>query len=217
MDPVEASGVCDKAIGMLVRARMTESRDWSHGLTDVVVATLLSRLEPELARSRARALATLVLGEWNEVGEYGGAGGIIGLKTDRQRDGGGMRPSGQSTIRVYSDPEVLNMFLTDNSRDQIKLRTARIAQAGGRGLEGALEAAARISAEPYPCRLTTQELVDLLKMPTCFGSARRVVLDHLGNRYGRRFVNQWAFVRYATEQKLNLDFTTPPRRPETVH
>jgi len=78
-----------------------------------------------------------------------------------------------------------------------------------------MEAAARLWAEPFPCRLTTQELVDLLKMPTCFGAARRVVLDHLGNRYGRRFVNHWAFVRFATDQKLNLDFTTPPRRPTT--
>jgi hypothetical protein len=58
--------------------------------------------------------------------------------------------------------------------------------------------------------------VDLLKMPTCIGAARRGVLDHLGNRYGRRFVNHWAFVRFATEQKLSLDFTTPPRRPEPV-
>jgi hypothetical protein len=83
-------------------------------------------------------------------------------------------------------------------------------------LEGALEAAARIAAEPYPCRLTTQELVDLLKMPTCFGAARRVVFDHLGNRYNRSFVNHWAFVRYATDQNLNLDFTTPPRRPQQL-
>ncbi len=64
------------------------------------------------------------------------------------------------------------------------------------------------------CRLATQELVDLLKMPTCFGEDRRVVLDHLGNRYGRRFVNHWAFVRFAQEQKLGLDFTTPPKRPD---
>jgi hypothetical protein len=40
------------------------------------------------------------------------------------------------------------------------------------------------------------------------------VLDHLGHRYGRRFVNHWAFVRFATEQKLGLDFTTPPKRPD---
>ena len=70
----------------------------------------------------------------------------------------------------------------------------------GSGLEGMLEAAARIMAEPFPCRLTTQELVELLKMPTCFGAARRVVLDHLGNRYGRRFTNHWAFVRYVHER-----------------
>jgi hypothetical protein len=26
-------------------------------------------------------------------------------------------------------------------------------------------------------------------------------------------VNHWAFVRYAQEQGLKLDFTTPPKRP----
>jgi len=51
-------------------------------------------------------------------------------------------------------------------------------------------------------------------MPTCFGEARRVVLDHLGNRYGWRFDNHWAFVRYARVQGSDLDFTTPPKRPD---
>ncbi len=74
--------------------------------------------------------------------------------------------------------------------------------------------AQRVAAEPVPCPLTTQELVELLKMPTCFGQARRVVLDQLGNRYGRRFSNHWAFVRYAQERNLELDFTTPPTRPD---
>jgi hypothetical protein len=64
------------------------------------------------------------------------------------------------------------------------------------------------------CRLTTQELVDLLKMPTCVSQVRRVVLDHLGDRYNRRFFNHWAFVRYAREQHLDLDLTSPPTRPD---
>jgi hypothetical protein len=68
--------------------------------------------------------------------------------------------------------------------------------------------------KPLPCRLTTQALVDLLKMPTCFGEARQVALDHLGNRYGRRFFNHWEFVRFAEEQNLGLDFTTTPKRPD---
>ena len=63
-------------------------------------------------------------------------------------------------------------------------------------------------------RLTTQDLVDLLKMPTCVREVRRVILDQLGNRYRRRFDTHWDFVRYAQEKGLNLDFTTPPKRPD---
>ncbi|HVC93782.1 MAG TPA: serine/threonine-protein kinase [Pirellulales bacterium] len=64
------------------------------------------------------------------------------------------------------------------------------------------------------CRLTTPQLVELLKMPTCFGPSRRVILDHLEHRYGRKFNTVWAFVRFAEVEKLDLDFTTPPRRPD---
>jgi hypothetical protein len=69
-------------------------------------------------------------------------------------------------------------------------------------------------SRPLPCRLTTAELVELLKMPTCRGGVRRVVLDHLGNIHGRRFANHWEFVRFAHEQRLAVDLTTPPRRPD---
>jgi hypothetical protein len=50
-------------------------------------------------------------------------------------------------------------------------------------------------------------------MPTFFGKARQIVLKHLGNRYGRTFANHWELVRHAKEQQLDLDFTTPPKRP----
>jgi hypothetical protein len=66
--------------------------------------------------------------------------------------------------------------------------------------------------EPLPCRLATPELIELLKQPTCIGPARRVILDQLANRYRRPFADQWAFVRFAQEQSLGLDFTSPPRR-----
>jgi hypothetical protein len=67
-------------------------------------------------------------------------------------------------------------------------------------------------SEPLPCRLSTQDLVELLKMPTCFRQARKVVLKHLGNRYHRVFANHWEFVRFAKEQHLDLDLTSPPKR-----
>jgi hypothetical protein len=71
----------------------------------------------------------------------------------------------------------------------------------------------RVPCEPLPCRLSTQDLVELLKMPTCYDEARNVVLKHLGNRYGRTFANHWEFVHFAEERHLDLDFTTPPKRP----
>ena len=67
--------------------------------------------------------------------------------------------------------------------------------------------------EPLPCRLSTQDLVELLKQLTCVGPARRVILDQLEHRYRQKFADHWDFVRFAQEQRLGLDFTTPPQRP----
>jgi hypothetical protein len=70
-----------------------------------------------------------------------------------------------------------------------------------------------VAAEPFPCPLSAQQLVELLKSPACVRESRRAVLDCLGHRYRRHFSDHWDFVRYADEQQLGLDFTTPPKRP----
>jgi tRNA A-37 threonylcarbamoyl transferase component Bud32 len=62
-------------------------------------------------------------------------------------------------------------------------------------------------------RFSTQQLVDVLKQPTCFGQARRVILDRLETRYRQKFNDHWDFVRFAEDRKLGLDLTSPPRRP----
>jgi hypothetical protein len=108
----------------------------------------------------------------------------------------------------------LSKIMDDTSTAEISRRVSFMAMMIGQAASGQFAWAGALAAEPLPCRLTTQELVDLLKMPTCFGKARRVVLDHLGNRYRRRFVNHWAFVRFASEQGIELDFSTPPKRPD---
>jgi hypothetical protein len=64
-----------------------------------------------------------------------------------------------------------------------------------------------------PCRFSPQELVELLKMPTCVGPAREVVLRLLGRTYDRHFADLWAFVDWAHEHHPELDLTTPPQRP----
>jgi hypothetical protein len=65
-----------------------------------------------------------------------------------------------------------------------------------------------------PCRFSPQELVELLKMPTCVGRTREVILQQLGRTYDRHFADLWAFVDYAHEHHSELDLTTPPQRPQ---
>jgi tRNA A-37 threonylcarbamoyl transferase component Bud32 len=68
------------------------------------------------------------------------------------------------------------------------------------------------ASEPLPCRFTTQQLVDLLKRPTCIGEARTVFLELLANRYKRPFTDVWEFVEWAEKHEPGLDFTSPPQR-----
>jgi hypothetical protein len=68
--------------------------------------------------------------------------------------------------------------------------------------------------KPLPEQMPAQMLVDLLKHPLCVGDARRIVLGALGTRCHRTFDDQWEFVRFATEQHLDLDLTSPPKRAE---
>jgi hypothetical protein len=69
------------------------------------------------------------------------------------------------------------------------------------------------AAQPLPSHLSTQELVDHLKMPTCVGPAREPFLKLLGERYHRAFADQWEVVEYAEKHLPDLDLKSPPKRP----
>ncbi len=195
MEPGAAARVCDSTIRSLLRSRSAKPRDAEHRSGfDSSVAELLPRLEARKASAQATILAAVICSEGD-------------IHWDREYD----------PLRVFEHVRmrsVLSRVLTDTSQKQRDLRALRVAMPTiGLGM-GALPAAMALETEPWPCRLTTQELVDLLKMPTCYGKARLVVLYHLGNIHGRRFANHWEFVRFAQENHLSLDFTTPPRRPD---
>ena len=189
----EASRICEGAIRHLLHARKSGDDeldpDWQELAVKRDVLVLLPLLDNNKANNLAREWVTRICSE-----PFKGPMNINGHE-------------------FFVIDERLNALLNDAGRSEFARRAARKALAGP-GPEGMMEAAVRVAAEPFPCRLTTQELVELLKMPTCFGKARRVVLDHLGNRYGRRFINHWGFVHFAEDQNLGLDLTTPPKRPE---
>ena len=115
----------------------------------------------------------------------------------------------------FYETYVLERFLTHVPRPEVRQRSHhRGGHRDNAGRSPASLGSLRTANEPLPCRLSTQDLVELLKMPTCIAEVRRVILDQLGNRYGRRFDTHWDFVRYAQERRLSLDFTTPPQCPD---
>jgi hypothetical protein len=67
-------------------------------------------------------------------------------------------------------------------------------------------------SQPLPSQFSTQQLVDLLKMPTCIGPVREIVLEQLGQRYKRTFADHWEFVNYAEKHLPGIDLKSPPHR-----
>ena len=63
----------------------------------------------------------------------------------------------------------LKEFLQDSRREVREQLNQQFREAWDSGDPWQIEMAA---TEPYPCRLSTQDLVDLLKMPTVFGKSR---------------------------------------------
>jgi hypothetical protein len=114
-------------------------------------------------------------------------------------------------------PRVLSavLFHEDASRSVPRRQSVAAAFATFTDPTALLHAAALLqpALEPLPPPLPAQALVELLKHPFCVGEARRLVLAQLARHYGRPFADQWDFVRFAEEHKLDLDFTTPPQRP----
>jgi tRNA A-37 threonylcarbamoyl transferase component Bud32 len=235
LEPAEAARVCADAARLLNQALAQEKDAFSRQLLVTGLDAVAGRLEPvEAARVGAGAARLLALAQKIQAteGSYETVEDLVRLSTLMQPlDSEAARHAARVLVRwVVSDPyhldpafrrgavfqEVLERFLTVAARPEGQRRVVAIPAAISLSARGPAMSLPLLpaAAEPLPCRLTTNDLVELLKMPTCVGDVRRVILDQLGNRYGRRFDTHWDFVRYAQEQGLGLDFTTPPQRPD---
>jgi len=110
----------------------------------------------------------------------------------------------------------MSAVLTGLDAPETSRRAAAVAALAGHGARTShsisIPAFLHSTLEPLPCRLSTADLVELLKYPTCVGSARRVILNQFEQGYRQKFADQWAFVRFAEKQTIGLDFMTPPVR-----
>ncbi len=199
LESAEAEVTCTEAARQCIKLFERDPDEAYRRTAAEHTANLLQPLDSEAATQAARVFARRIVADPNLFFYGDPVYGIVG-------------------VRVFH-PDVLERFLTsfivNVPRPQLRRRAVTIAATVGLFANGPEASLAFLpaAAEPLPCRLPTQDLVELLKMPTCTGGARRIILEQLGNRYGRRFETHWDFVRYADEKGLNLDFITPPERP----
>jgi hypothetical protein len=189
------------------------------------LSALAARLEPQEAAAAAAALTQAMAKTTNPVTLSGLAGGLSALaaRLGPQEAAAAAAALTQAMAKTTADGLLARLagglaaVLTGVDPPEFSRRTALVVAAvgplAGTGQPVATPAILGQALEPLPRRFSTQELVDLLKHPTCIGPARRVILDRLEDRYRRKFADHWEFVRFAQEQKLGLDFTSPPKRP----
>ncbi len=187
MDRAEGSRVCKGAIRTITQQWASDRQGLSEYLPRLI--SLVREVEPEVAARVVREVSALALAREGFSIEGGMLAGVI-------------------------SSDAAPSILDDDSRLRRQGRQADLVVATSVLGAAAPFVHALHRPGPYPSRLGSQDLVDLLKMPTCLGANRQDVLDHLGRIHGRRFANHWEFVRFAREKGLDLDFTTPPRRPD---
>jgi hypothetical protein len=221
LGPKEAAQYSARAASALARA-MTEPGNSTAQLAEGLSA-VAARLEPNDAARAASALSQALTKTNNSVfarGELAQGLSAVAARLEPKEAASTLtqamtKTNGPADLRELA--QGLLATLTRDPRNSL-VRAASLEAVAGVSYRHPLLAptALVLTLEPLPCRLSTQELVDLLKSPFCVDPARRVVLGQLERRYRRQFADHWEFVRFATEQRLGLDFTTPPRRPEGV-
>jgi tRNA A-37 threonylcarbamoyl transferase component Bud32 len=211
MEPAEAAHACAEALRSYLSYLPTVEQAHDEAARRLCldrISILLQMVDGDDATKLARHLASQIVSEPDLTSVPAGPpmGGM---------PPGMLRP-GMAPPAAGSDTTVLERLLTLATRPPFPQRAGTVAAAIGLSAGGPLLCLPVLpaAAEPLPCRLSTQDLVELLKLPTCIHEVRRLVLDQLGNRYGRRFETHWDFVKYAQEQGLGIDFTTPPQRPD---
>jgi serine/threonine-protein kinase len=182
--PEEAARARARACALLADDLAKAADPRDRGALAQALAALSERMGPEESPARARAFAPL-------------ADALAKVEN----------PSARGDVAL-----TLSVLLTDVNK-QAPGASSALAGLSACGSWPTGLALLQLAGTRPSCPLLTQDLVELLKEPLCVAEARRVILDQLEARYNRKFIDHWDFVRYAEEQKLGLDFSSPPKRP----
>jgi hypothetical protein len=224
-DPKEAAATCAQAAAALTQAmNKTANPDWLRALAQGL-ALVASHLDAKGAKEVAETLTQAISKRTDPIG-------LQGLLLALAAVAAPLEPKEAKEVAVtfthawsktfHNGLGVLAQGLgtvfrgesTDRRLQRFRSVTGSIGLATDPAALPLTLAVLARSLEPPTEPLPSQDLVEVLKHPLCVGAARRAVLDALGTRYQRAFTDQWDFVRFATEQQLGLDLSSPPKRPE---
>jgi tRNA A-37 threonylcarbamoyl transferase component Bud32 len=234
LEPAEAATHTAKAVRMLVEAMTKTTHSFSLIYLAQALSSLAGRLEPQEAATHTAKAARMLVEAMAKTTSYFD---LYNLERALSSLAGRLEPAEAATLAAKAARTVVEaMANTTESNTLFSLAQALSSLAGRLEPQEAADRAmvvartfgeeasppTRLSglatllqaAQPPPCQFSTQELVDLLKMPTCVGHARDVVLRLLGQKCQRHFADLWQFVDYAHEHLPDIDLTTPPKRPQ---
>jgi hypothetical protein len=225
MEPKEAAAALIQAIKTAASERGEVLVALAKGMS-----ALEGRLKPEQA---AECAAALIQAMRTNKGPYE----LCNLTEALSAMAGQMEPKEAAAVCAQAAAALIHVMSTTNERGYLNDLTnalsgvllrehpARFAQRnrmvaemvahlGGTGLTWTAPALLAPRLETLPPPLPAQMLVNLLKHPLCVGEARRLVLEQLSRHYHLPFADQWEFVEYAHQHRLELDLTPPPQKPE---
>jgi len=232
LSEIAGKQICSRAAAVVARSILSETAQELIIRDVLVLSRLMACLQPEEATGLLKKVYPIIvekLGEYGEDAEFCLSHLIRFAAPARSKELARLLARRIADPRIYKDlsetlspekftrVENLQRFLTGSSLGESRHNAVSVMSCIGNMCVN-LHACLLLMPNAMPsisCCLETQDLVEMLKFPTCVGEVRRVILDQLGNRYGQRFATHWDFVRYAEEHNLNLDFTTPPTRPDT--
>jgi hypothetical protein len=209
LEPQEAARLRTQAAASLIRSMAKITDPASHkGLAEGVLAVTAHMTPAEAVATLAKALAATT--DPDPDARRVLARGLASVVA-RAEEGEAAALAAQAAAAL-----IQAIARTSYPNDKKQLAEEFVAVLNRADAPGRLPRAAAVGAgagSPAPCRLAPQDLVDLLKQPLCTGEARRLVLAQLEKQYHRPFADHWDFVRFAHQERPELDLTAPARRP----
>jgi hypothetical protein len=223
LEPAEAARRAAEAAQVLSEALAKQQRPYELTTLAEALSTVSARLEPaEAARRTAEAYRSVSksMVKTNNSNDLFFFTRTLGVISSRLEKDEAARVLAEALSLTPDDSDVFAEALAKLSTRLEQGEAARRAVLTAQVVADWMSASKRLSCaftltqatRPLPNWFSTQQLVDLLKMPTCVGPTRKVILDQLAKRYKRPFADVWEFVEWAQKNEPGLDFTSPPKR-----